>query len=129
MGVRFSKAERLKGKVHFAFLAKEGNVIKESFVRLKWLPDNNGTVRAQVAFSVPKRNVKGAVERNRIKRQMRAIYRSLKPELYECLALSGMKASFLFVYLGPEKVESDKLRHIIERLLLRWKQVNANIDQ
>ena len=41
--------------------------------------------QAQIAFSVPVKSFRRAVDRNRLKRQMREVYRKNKQELYSFL--------------------------------------------
>lgn len=125
---RFTRAERLKSKLQFNELARKGKSLKEGPLRLRFLPAQEQSVPVKVAFSVPKRLVNKAVDRNRIKRQMRDVYRLLKPQLYARLSGRSIKASFLFVYLRNEKIATDRLRDIMQRLLERWLEEQVNED-
>ena len=62
-----------------AFGVAEGKHVKSFPLRLIYSPLNHdGEFPIKVGFSVPKRNVKLAVDRNRIKRLMREVYRKNK---------------------------------------------------
>ena len=73
------------------------------------LPEPN--VPVQVAFSVPKRRFKRAVDRNRIKRQLREVYRTNKSELYTVLRDRQKTIALAVLFTGkegPEFVELEK---------------------
>lgn len=63
----------------------------------------------QVVFSVSKKKFKRAVDRNRIKRQLRAVYFSLQRK--------ATPHHVALVYVGTEKMPSSKLAEALQRLL------------
>ena len=73
---RFKKRERLRHKRHIQQLFIKGKRLKLSLLRLYYLPSTQ--LHDQVLFCVPKRSVRKAVERNRIKRALREAYRLTK---------------------------------------------------
>ncbi len=75
---------------------------------------------AQVAFSVPKRGMKRAVDRNRIKRLMREAYRQNKPNLYERLGTEGLQYAWLLIYQGKAGITYSEVEQKISRSLDRW---------
>ncbi len=83
-----SKNERLSSRILIDKIFKrEGKLISKfplSFIFLEHLIKE--PVQAQVLFSVPAKKVKKAHDRNRIKRQMREIYRLHKPEIYKAIS-------------------------------------------
>lgn len=97
----FRKPERLVSKLAFESLLQQGEGHVTFPVRMVWkemvLPTR---YPVQVAFSVPKRNFKRAVDRNRIKRLMRESYRQNKNALYTLLAGQNKQFALLFVYIG-----------------------------
>ncbi|MEX0289849.1 MAG: ribonuclease P protein component [Flavobacteriaceae bacterium] len=100
MDLRFPKKERLKSKKQIEQLFKEGNSISAFPLKLiyKKTPETS-EVKVQAAVSVPKKNFKSAVKRNRIKRLMRESYRLNKHRIFN--NMEGNFA-FLFLYLGKE---------------------------
>jgi ribonuclease P protein component len=64
---------------------------------------------AQVAFSVPKRLFKHAVDRNRIKRLLRESYRLQKSELYNVLNQSKSRIALSLIYIGKEELPYAKI--------------------
>ena len=72
------KKERLKSKKLIGKLFEEGKSIKKYPFRLVYLiQDKNSLLKNQASFSVPKRNFKKAVDRNRIKRLMKESARKI----------------------------------------------------
>ena len=105
----FSKAERLCSSTLIDRLFSEGNRQISVFpVRLVWLlaDDIDGI---QVLISVPKRNFHHAVDRNRIKRQIREFYRTQSSSLKETVALKGKGLALAFLFNDNKLWDSDKL--------------------
>ncbi|SRX72569.1 Ribonuclease P protein component [Aequorivita antarctica] len=66
------------------------------------------------AFAVPKRNFKSAVDRNRVKRQLREAYRLNKHILEE---IHGKKFVMLFLFLGKVKPQYAEVEKAMVKLL------------
>ncbi|MFM2135280.1 MAG: hypothetical protein RL021_680 [Bacteroidota bacterium] len=97
----FRKPERLVSRLAFESLLEHGDGHIVFPVRMVWKEMTLPTrYPVQVAFSVPKRNFRRAVDRNRIKRLMRESYRQNKNELYALLEGRGKQFALLFVYIG-----------------------------
>ncbi len=97
---RFPKKEKLKSKKTIEQLFTEGKSIKKFPVRVMYLPVEEYDL-CKAGFVVPKRNFKRAVDRNRIKRQLKEAYRLHKHLLNNA---SGSKFALLFLYLGRKKL-------------------------
>ena len=76
--------------------------------------DHTSNFPAQVGFSVPKRNFKLAVDRNRIKRLMRETYRLQKQIVYDNLEEPYV---FMISYIGKEECTYEALFLKMEKLL------------
>ena len=109
----FKKAEKLKSRKLIEQLFVEGKAITKFPVKLFFLPIKT-LENHQATFAVPKKNFKSAVDRNRIKRQLREAYRLQKKLLN---TTSETKFALLFLYLGKEKPSYDQLEICVEVLL------------
>jgi ribonuclease P protein component len=109
----FKKAEKLKSRKLIEQLFAEGKAVTKFPVKLFFMPIET-LENHQTAFAVPKRSFKSAVDRNRIKRQLREAYR-LQKEALNCT--SETKFALLFLYLGKEKPTHQQLGHCVEVLL------------
>ena len=99
----FGKDEKLKSKKIIDQLFKEGKSVSTNGFTLVYLVKPLTTFYpVQAGFSVPKRNFKHAVDRNRIKRLMREAYRLNKTPLYEKLMERKEQVAMMFVYKGKE---------------------------
>ncbi|HTL81395.1 MAG TPA: ribonuclease P protein component [Bacteroidia bacterium] len=102
----FQKSERLSGKKIFDTLIKEGNSFFLFPFRVIWMETKEEMpFPARVAFAVPKKNFKKAVDRNHIKRICRESYRRHKAPFYEALLADNRKLNVLFVFLHKSPVE------------------------
>ncbi|MCH1533907.1 MAG: ribonuclease P protein component [Schleiferiaceae bacterium] len=76
MRFTFSKDEKLTSPRLFDAIHKEGTTLKSFPFSLRFIDASfEKEVQRQLAVVVPKRSIKSAVHRNRIKRQMRELYR------------------------------------------------------
>ena len=67
------QANRLKKSADFSQVFRRGNSAGNQLMVVHHLPDQLGTAKPLVGFVVPKRNLPRAVDRNRTKRQLRAL--------------------------------------------------------
>ena len=99
----FGKEEKLKSKKIIDQLFKEGKSVSKNGFTLVYLVKPLTTFYpAQASFSVPKRNFKHAVDRNRVKRLMREAYRLNKTAFYEKLVECKQQMAIMFVYKGKQ---------------------------
>lgn len=118
----FTKAERLKAKKQITRLFAEPTgsfflyPIKFSYV----ITPIAEATPAQLLVSAPKRSFKRAHDRNRIKRQMREIYRKNKSILYDSLTSSEQQACFLLGYVGKEHMQTHVLEEKITTLFKKF---------
>jgi len=83
--VALPKVNRLKNRHEFQTLFREGNRLKSSHLTLRALrlqtPSGIITGATRIGISISTKVSKRAVIRNRIKRQIRAAFRSLLPQI------------------------------------------------
>lgn len=75
--------------------------------------------RAAMLVSVPKRYFKHAVDRNRVKRQVREAFRRNKSIITQNLTDDHEAAAMAFVWLTNEKFPSSEVENRMVRLLTR----------
>ena len=126
MQYTLGKEEKLKSKKLIEQLFAEGNYVKSFPLRLIYLPINHGAkFPLKVGFSVPKRNVKLAVNRNRIKRLMREVYRKNKYSFAENL---NEPYIFMFIYMAKEEINYVDLELSLKKIALKF-QTKINEDE
>lgn len=113
MSFTFSKNEKLKSRKLIEQLFAEGKTVSNFPLKLFYIPLEEAR-NSQAAFAVPKRNFKLAVSRNRIKRQMREVYRLHKHLLS---GNNGRKFALLFLYISKDKPQYAELDSSIKALL------------
>jgi ribonuclease P protein component len=69
---------------------------------------------------VPRKHLRRAVDRNRMKRLMREAYRLSKARLYERLAGRTQQVAWLFIYQGKGLTTWEVTEQKISRSLDRW---------
>ena len=114
----FSKNERLCSKILIDRLIETGKSFNHSPYRITWLLIAESSVPIKGVISIPKRSFKKAVDRNRLKRQTREIYRKQKQKVYDVLV--DKKILVMIVYTAKTKIEFKelelKLKEALERL-------------
>ena len=118
MSYSFGKKEKLKSRKVIEQLFNEGKSITKYPLKLYYLSMPEQESRFKTAVSVPKKNFRKAVSRNRIKRQLREAYRLNKDLIFN--NIEGNFA-FLILYLGkeiPDYGEIDSsLKNVFRRLV------------
>lgn len=119
MSSKFPKKEKLKSEILISRLFEEGKSVSSYPLKLIYL-DLKGPAAAKIqcGVTVPKRNFKSAVKRNRIKRLLRESYRLHKEEIFNNIEGSF---AFLFLYLGnelPDYREVEKHMQVILKKFL-----------
>ncbi len=104
--------EVLKSRIAISELFKKGKRFKSYPVQVIWMKVSDEEGMSKVMFSVPKRYFKLAVDRNRIKRQLREIYRLEKTTLYD-----GTNGSYhmALLYLSKDKMDYSKIELLAKK--------------
>jgi len=105
----FTKAERLHSGKLIKELFSEGSSFFVHPFKLILLPkEAEGDIPHQVLISVPKKYFKHAVDRNRIRRQIKELYR-LHKEKWPPPTQSNQHYLIAILYLAKEKYDYDFL--------------------
>ena len=104
-------------------LVTEGNSVNAYPFRLLWLKSELKTSYAcQVAITVSKKNFKRAVDRNRIKRLMREVYRMNKATLHKTLTNKNMQCALLLMYTGKIVLDYNGVEKKLKLTLQRFEE-------
>lgn len=130
----FTKHERLKSRKTIAQLFKGGDSFVAYPLRVVWLSTDaqrmddgahlNNEERqqevfaAQVAITVPKKNFKTAVARNRLKRRIREAYRLHKHELYAKIA--DHHIALMLMYIAKEDLPFTEIEAGVKKMIRKF---------
>lgn len=120
MSFKFPKEEKLKSEKQIQAIFEKGSSIVVYPIKLVYLRTSVGNVKIQAGVTVPKKNFRSAVHRNKIKRLLRENYRLHKHYIFN--KIEGNYA-FMFLYLGKEipsygQIEGSMIK-ILEKFLKR----------
>ena len=121
----FSKKERIVSSKLMETLFEKGDSQAVTAFPLKvvYLPidrPQNGSP-AQVLISVPKKRFKHAVDRNRVKRQVREAFRHHKDTVYDCIA-TDKQLLLAFIWLSDRHYGSAEVEQRVSRVLQKIAQ-------
>lgn len=114
------KNERLKSRKLIEQLFKKGISFSIFPLRVVYLQTGYNADAIKVGFTVSTKYFKKAVDRNRIKRQMKEAYRLQKKELKDQLLTQQKTLVLFFMYVGNELPEypliTDKMKIALNKL-------------
>jgi len=125
---KFSKKERLKSQKKIQQLFEEGNQFNQFPFRIIWQFEEhfNPEFCAQIAISVSKRKIKKAVERNRIKRKIKEIYRKNKDLIYNPLNEFKQSIYFMVIYNSTNDLNYTEMeKELLKALHKMVKQLRS----
>ncbi len=116
------KAERLNSKILIGKMF-EGGAIPSRFPSFRYALyiclSSRERLPASILISVSKRRFKRAVKRNRVKRQIREVYRKNKSLLVDELQRREQRLAVAFIYLSDELVATAELEEKMKTALSR----------
>ena len=123
MNNTLGKTQRLKSRKLIKKLFEEGISIKNYPFRLVYIATETPPIKS--SFSVPKRNFKKAVDRNRIKRLIKEAYRLEKKNLFKTLSFNCV---FMITFLGKKEPTFSEAQKKIGELLKLFIETQTRKD-
>lgn len=131
------KSERLCSRSLIGTLFSEGKSVAAFPIRIVYrisgYSDEKTACKATAMFSVSKRHFKRAVCRNRVKRQLREMYRHSKSQIAALCSASGKDVQLAFIFADNRLWESDalavKFGVAFEKLLSELRQDSETVGQ
>lgn len=119
----FKKSERLKSRKTIGRLFnREGQSFAKFPLRLVYMEIEESEMPIQFTVSVSKKKFKRAVDRNRIKRQMREAYRLHKAPLLEKLKQSEKKYAWMVIFTGSELPDYQQVEKAMKKLISKFSE-------
>lgn len=120
---RFPRSERLRSKIEIEkiFVGENKSLVAFPLRIVYGVKDadkcQESIEGASILISVPKKKFHNAVDRNRVKRQIREAWRVRKQPLLDYLAQTHQKLSLAFIYLSDELVSSQVIGKCMDRII------------
>jgi ribonuclease P protein component len=126
MNNKYPKEEKLKSRKDISELFAEGDSLFSYPIKLIYLEKDGVRVPpVRMGVSVPRRLWKRAVDRNRIKRKLREVYRLNKSTLVSILANNG-QLNGMMVFVGREDVAYSELESAYQNIVNQWLNLRAS---
>jgi len=121
---KFPKQERLCSESQITELFTNGASFMSYPVRVVWLIGENAeTPGIQVVMSVPKKKLKHAVDRNRVKRLLRETYRLNKYSVWEQSIGQGLSVRVAFIWIPSEILEYTRVEKKMKEALVKLEKL------
>lgn len=104
LGNRFPKSLRLTSNTSLKELFLKGEYLSGENISIKYIQSAQNQSKTKVAVVAPKKKFNRAVDRNRIKRVLRELYRT------QLQFVPNTIASIAIIYSGPAKVDYSTLK-------------------
>jgi ribonuclease P protein component len=116
----FRKSEKICNQKQIDNLFKDGKSLKSGLFRMIYLEtEAQGAAPVQLLIAVPKKNLRHAVTRNRMKRLIREAYRLCKHNLIDTYTKAGKHCDIAVVFIGKQCVTQAETHIAINELLNR----------
>lgn len=117
----FNPPKGKKSSVVFLFPFKIVALYSENLQNTLQYPSAVSSVRVfpQILLSVPKKSFKQAVDRNRIKRQIREIYRTSKVDMIEKANPKELPYAVSFIFVAKELQDFEFMKKRLQKAFLQ----------
>ncbi|MBK7406850.1 MAG: ribonuclease P protein component [Saprospirales bacterium] len=123
---QFTRMERLKSRKLIGQVFSEGKSFPVFPLRLVFAKVEGAehTESVQVGFTVPKKAFRSAVQRNRIKRQMREAYRLRKNVLLQGMSHTTDQFAWMLLYTAKEPLPFAQIEEAMGLIIKRFLKKN-----
>lgn len=120
----FPKKEKLTGEIRIAKLFSEGAAFIQYPMRVVFrISNEKDESPVKVLVSAPKKKIRLAVNRNRIKRLMREAYRLNKTEFIREISDKGVNIHLAFTYISENEPTFNEIETKMKSSLLKVKDL------
>lgn len=120
----FSKQEKLTGETTVNELFLTGNSFLAYPIRIVWSADQTAEPAfLKVLVSVPKKKLKHAVDRNRVKRLLRETFRLQNYALKLLVAQQGLHVKMAIVWIPNEVLDYAKVERKMSEALVKMQKL------
>lgn len=117
------KNERLKSRKEIEQLFSSGKKFSENPLKIFYLVNDLAKPSLKMGVGVSSRNFKKAVERNKIKRQIREAWRLQKINLNKKLETADKQLNVFIIYAGKEILPSKEIAGSVMRVLHKLEKI------
>lgn len=118
MRASLGKNQRLKSSKQIREIFSERKNVAAPPLRILW-SEIPGEGHSLAAFFVPKKYYRHAVERNRIKRLMREVYRTAR---HQYIGGYSHRFAFIFLWTGHDVPELTTVKSRMDKAFARWRE-------
>ena len=123
----FKKEERLSSRKAISQVVTQGKSFLTYPFKVYWLEIKlNSVYPVQIAFSIPKKNFKKAVDRNLIRRRIKEAYRQNKHTFYQYFSSKETQLAILLVYIAKDTLT---YKEIEGKIILTLRRLEADYEE
>jgi ribonuclease P protein component len=118
----FPKKEKLCGEIRIGKLFSEGRAFIVYPLRIVYqITEENADTPVKVLISIPKKKIRQAVDRNKLKRLIREAYRLNKTEFFAAFNDKNLHLYMAITYVSDKEADfsliQEKIRSALSRIL------------
>lgn len=121
---KFTKQERLCSETRITEIFQSGESFMSYPIRVVFLASKTvDATLVKVLMSVPKKKLKHAVDRNRVKRLLRESYRLNKQLLWDLATEKGLSLEIAFIWIPSEVLDYAKVEKKMKDAMAKFEKV------